>query len=351
MSAILDALGYLGDSLDKPGRAVRGLLGGRPEEAMAAIPFSDTMGLTNQANRVSGSDLLRQLGMDPGDGLGGTLAGMGVEMATDPLTWAGVGLGGLLGKRAGAAAIARGPQYETGLSDLSRMITAAEVEGAGHLPTTAVRRGGDIYNNPQAARALSELHPDSRILGGGAEGLAFLQPDNSVVRIGRSAVDAPGRPIADTMLGTMRPPVDIQYHPNGSALRAERLPFADSVGSKTYWDSPAGPGQQDRLAQLMDDSQANGLWFADVKPENAGRVAGRNVVIDPGAVDTKDFTGAFERVGRASEPGPLMNRLLDLLGSNDSLRAGLTPSYTGRLAATGGAGGATLGGFGRLNLE
>lgn len=107
MSYLLDALGYAGDSLAKPGRAVRGLLGGRPDELLAALPFSDSLGLTDQANQITGHDLLRQLGMDPGDGIGGTLAGVGMDIATDPLTYAGGallrGLGvGRMGSKAGA---------------------------------------------------------------------------------------------------------------------------------------------------------------------------------------------------------------------------------------------------------
>lgn len=91
---LLDALGYIGDSLDKPGRAIRGVLGGRPEEGLAAIPFSDAMGLTDPANRVSGRDLLQNLGLvgekGPDDGFGlGDLGGMGVEMALDPLNYVG----------------------------------------------------------------------------------------------------------------------------------------------------------------------------------------------------------------------------------------------------------------------
>ena len=98
MSALLDEitsdpLGYIFSSLDKPGRAVRGLLGGRPEEGLAAIPFSDAIGLTDPANKVSGQDLLRQIGVlapsDDDDWLP-WLAGAGVEMASNPIA---VGLG------------------------------------------------------------------------------------------------------------------------------------------------------------------------------------------------------------------------------------------------------------------
>jgi hypothetical protein len=36
-----DVLEYIGGSLDKPGRAVRGILAGKPREALAARPHQD----------------------------------------------------------------------------------------------------------------------------------------------------------------------------------------------------------------------------------------------------------------------------------------------------------------------
>src|SRR5438552_1862369 len=58
----MGGLAYLGSSLDKAfgGRALRGVLGGHPEELASVIPFSDTMGVTDEANRVSGEDLLKK---------------------------------------------------------------------------------------------------------------------------------------------------------------------------------------------------------------------------------------------------------------------------------------------------
>lgn len=71
---LIDALQGFGsgalDLLDMPGSYTRGLLAGRPGE------------------RLSGTDLLNNYGVDPGDGVGGFLANMGVGIATDPLTYA-----------------------------------------------------------------------------------------------------------------------------------------------------------------------------------------------------------------------------------------------------------------------
>lgn len=87
-------LQWLGETLDKPGRAVRGLLGGKTSELMNLIPFSDTFGLTDPSQQVTGRDLLEdsglleknQEGLDFGD-----VAGFGAEVLLDPLTYVGIG--------------------------------------------------------------------------------------------------------------------------------------------------------------------------------------------------------------------------------------------------------------------
>ncbi len=103
----LGGLGYIGGTLDKAlgGRAIRGLLGGRPEELLSIIPFSDKLGLTDEANAVSGKELL---GFDPhDDSWGGTIGGMAAEMALDPATYLSFGANaltktGMAAKKAGA---------------------------------------------------------------------------------------------------------------------------------------------------------------------------------------------------------------------------------------------------------
>src|SRR5208283_6076848 len=44
---IMGAAQYLGETLDKLGSSVRGLIGGDPSQLANLIPFSDTLGLTN----------------------------------------------------------------------------------------------------------------------------------------------------------------------------------------------------------------------------------------------------------------------------------------------------------------
>ncbi len=104
----IGGLGYIGKLLDKGfgGRAVRGVLGGRPEELFSVLPFSDTLGLTQERNAVQGTDLLENAGfITPGDtGWQNQLAGVAAEIGLDPATYLGPGaikaVAGLYGKGA-----------------------------------------------------------------------------------------------------------------------------------------------------------------------------------------------------------------------------------------------------------
>lgn len=91
MSALLDALDYATGVLDKPGRAARGLLAGNAREGLAALPFSDALGWTDPAERVSGEDLLRGAGLDTGNGTADWLLGQGAEILLDPTNLIGAG--------------------------------------------------------------------------------------------------------------------------------------------------------------------------------------------------------------------------------------------------------------------
>jgi hypothetical protein len=59
----LSGLEYLGSVLDKPFRAARGLLAGNMREGLAAIPFSDSVGLTDYSQNVTTDKLLQKAGL------------------------------------------------------------------------------------------------------------------------------------------------------------------------------------------------------------------------------------------------------------------------------------------------
>lgn len=97
-SAALGGLGFVGGTLEKlfGGRALRGLLGGKPQELLSLIPGSDLMGITDEANRVSGRDLLRQYGLaDQEDTWGNFAGGLAAEIALDPSMYLTFGAGAL----------------------------------------------------------------------------------------------------------------------------------------------------------------------------------------------------------------------------------------------------------------
>lgn len=100
-SGALGGLAYIGGALMKPGRAVRGLLGGKSREALNLIPFSDALGITDPAEQVHGTDLLGMSKDTPFFSADG-LAGFGVDLLTDPLMYMGFGAGALT--KAGKAA-------------------------------------------------------------------------------------------------------------------------------------------------------------------------------------------------------------------------------------------------------
>ena len=105
-SAGMSGLSMLGNALDKysGARAVRGILGDKPEEALSIIPFSDMFGWSKPENIVSGEDLNKKYGVSKllGDeGVMSTLGGIATEVILDPTTY--LTLGGSALTKAGAA--------------------------------------------------------------------------------------------------------------------------------------------------------------------------------------------------------------------------------------------------------
>lgn len=138
----VSGLGWLGGSIDKAfgGRAIRGLLGGKPEELASIIPFSDTLGITKPENAVSGAELLgnKDASFFSPEGL----AGMALEVALDPGTYLTLGGGALTkaGQQAGKLGIlpknlaARTKGFAAGTEELTKLATAmgkTEAELAG----------------------------------------------------------------------------------------------------------------------------------------------------------------------------------------------------------------------------
>ena len=140
-------LQWLGETLDKPGRAARGLLAGRPGEIANLIPFSDTMGLTDPSQSVSGRDLLEQAGLAGPNQVGrldaGDVAGFGAEILLDPTTYltfgaSAVGKAGKVAKAAGLSTkgAARYRTLGRALADSTPDVLKAAGEAAAKHGTT-----------------------------------------------------------------------------------------------------------------------------------------------------------------------------------------------------------------------
>ena len=134
MEGGLGGLAYVGKLLDKTfgGRAVRGGLGALtgvpgsdPWELLSVLPFSDTLGITDERHVTHGEDLLRGWGVtDPADDsfMGSVLPGVATEIALDPAMWVGAGVPravfGTLGKIGRGAG--RGVGAATGFDPVAR---------------------------------------------------------------------------------------------------------------------------------------------------------------------------------------------------------------------------------------
>lgn len=145
----MSGLQYIGQTLDKPGRAVRGLLSGDPSSLLNLLPFSDTLGITDPAKGVTGRDLLDQFGLlDKSDeGVLPFAAGLGVDIATDPLTYLSFGGGALTkaGRVAEKAGLLKGAELAGtnvgrmthGLEDLLPQLGPTVQRAAAHTAAEA----------------------------------------------------------------------------------------------------------------------------------------------------------------------------------------------------------------------
>src|SRR5467141_73205 len=166
-STALGGLGWLGSTLDKftGGRAIRGLLAGKPHELLSLLPGSDVLGITDSGQTTNGRQLLDQWGVtDPNQDESffspGNLAGMATDIALSPATYLSLGGGAVakgLGETAKRAGLGLTRAEKLGgltmgspkLESLARAATGTEGL-MGPLPRSAlepfanVRLGGDI---------------------------------------------------------------------------------------------------------------------------------------------------------------------------------------------------------------
>ncbi len=164
MNAILDTLGTIGETLDRPGAALRGLLAGRPGQLGYLVPGAETMGLVDPSERTSGRDLLRRWGLaGDEDTLGNFLGGMATEVALNPLP-----LMAGLGAKLGSKLLAGGSRYKDLRSLRQGFPVAYDVDP--HADTIGRIVGGtgpDVEHRAMVAAGdlLDQVQQGDRVLG------------------------------------------------------------------------------------------------------------------------------------------------------------------------------------------
>jgi len=248
-------LGWVAETLDKPGRAARGLLSGQPSELLNLIPFSDTLGITDPQQSVSGRDLLTNWGLtepnNPDEWEVADFLGFGAEVLTDPLLPLGLGKGALTasGKSARAAGVlddatriaGKGPRVSrmtTTLDDLAMQSPEAEA---------AIRNAGGVLGTDEPLGGVASYFgqpfygPTAQKVGGALDTLGGAIRESAPARYMAAAFHRP-------VHGTITP-----------EMQAAASGFSESVGR--------GQSEMDRfLAEQM-----TGRLDADLISPEAGR--------------------------------------------------------------------------------
>lgn len=236
--AALGGVGYVGSALEKAfgGRAIRGALGGKPRELLSVLPFSDTLGITDYNDRVSGKQLL---GFRPDDdSWAATLAGIGTEVALDPGTYLTFGSGALTG--AGAAAKAAGVLPKTiagrATTTLSQALAGAAPEALEAATRTLARSGttlaeqGASHLGGVVGVGLPFMNP-AFVLGANPGGAAFVQGLGAVAK----GLDTAARSVPILSKLTYSPVADMAAKGYDLAGRYGRALFDNSVmGATTH---------------------------------------------------------------------------------------------------------------------
>jgi hypothetical protein len=326
----LTGLGYVGGVLDKTfgGRAIRsgvhGLLGGEfhPSELLSMLPGSDTIGLTDEKNRVTGEQIAKQAGLLHGEGTKGTLeardfVGPAIEAALDPAMYLSLGARALTGT--GQAAKKLGAVPETLLGRMQGFQSAEDVAKAMGRPLAEAR---------QVASTVGQNIDDlvGKPLGGLANvGLPFGLSEQTTLGTGATAqkvaaklggvydkalYSAPGRYLSAALDPRVKSQTDPLFQ---KALRAEsKADAARSVqrrlsavnAAEPLFDTPgaidaAGSG---RLRALHETGAFPGPFSPDIL-DALGESSGR----------LKQFDAA--NLARGKDAGLLLNELDSVMGT------------------------------------
>lgn len=338
----LGGLGYAGSVLEKTfgGRAVRGLLGGKPRELLSVLPFSDTLGITDENQRVSGKDLL---GLE-GDDWGSTLGGIAAEIAMDPSTYLTLGTGASLsGAGKVASKIGLLPKTATGrvAGKLSSVLAGAtpEVLTAAENAAGGAAKLAPLMHEPLAGVAglgVPFMEP-SLLLGTGQGGANFLQGLSSA----GSGIDRVAR--ATPMLGHAW---DMAGKGLDAAQRYGAAWFDPAVmGATTHTGQEVARDATQRIKPMVAEAERKKIAYARElqsgganQTGSALRETGEYGMHVPGATTadvsvagkmSADYAEELEAMRRLGiDPGQLVDSQANYLARQTTPLAKSTPGYS-----------------------
>jgi hypothetical protein len=148
---LLEALGQVGTAADKftGGRALRGLAVGKPRELLSALPYSDTLGLTNEHDATSGRDVTNHYGITTkgDDSFGSHAAGFLADTLLNPVSLAGAGAAFKAAPTIGKGLVA-GAKAATGL-DLIDALRGAGTKAGPALHRFLADENGALMVSPR----------------------------------------------------------------------------------------------------------------------------------------------------------------------------------------------------------
>jgi hypothetical protein len=236
LESTLGAVGQAGEAIDKVtgGRALRGALAGKPRELASFVPFSDTMGLTDEKDKTSGRDLTDAYGVtSKGDtSFGSHAAGFLADNILSPANMLG-----------GVAAFKAAPTVAKGIVGAGKALSGLDL--------------------------IDHIGAGAKAIGSGAKAVAgklsrhVEMPDGSLIHaFGTAASDDairqaahPGMSLMPAEGGAMKYPVP--HKPvNLDALHAETLPanasrprrWSTDPAEKAYYSADRGRRYAERMS-------------------------------------------------------------------------------------------------------
>lgn len=276
---LLSALQGAGEAIDKGtgGRAVRGLLAGKPRELLSPIPYSDSLGLTDRKDATSGRDLtdaynlttkgdnsfgshaagfLADNVLSPANMLGGYGAfkaapsvAKGITSGAKALSGldmfeniAKAGVGAAKGVAAGARAI-RGSRPLDGLANFGRAAGSLATGEAGYLKVPPLGVPRELAD---AADALGPMYPGGiDKLNGIAKSIAHLDFEDSSSPY-RRMLDLAKSEHADRLANEL--PAGSKFLGNGAEALAFKTPDGNVV---RIADNAFGAGGRNNIPEIL----------------------------------------------------------------------------------------------------